>query len=82
MTTLISRRNTPSSRRRGILAGGVPSFRPAFPEWPDHLRDHRRIGTKIMLGEETRNPGQKIGEAMEAVLQKAGYYDGKKEKLQ
>ncbi|MGO1078584.1 ABC transporter substrate-binding protein [Inquilinus sp. CA228] len=63
--------------------GGVPSFRPRFPEWPAISEIVAEFGTKIMLGEETTESGaQKIGERMEAVLQKAGYYDGKKEKLQ
>ena len=63
--------------------GGVPSFRPRFPEWPAISEIIGEFGTKIMLGEETPETGaQKIGERMEAVLQKAGYYDGKKEKLQ
>lgn len=58
---------------------GVPEFRPRFAEWPTITEIVQEVGTKIMLGETSVEDGaKKIGEEMEAVLQKAGYYDGKK----
>lgn len=58
---------------------GVPEFRPRFAEWPEITEIVQEWGTKIMLGEVTTEEGAKqIGDKMEAVLQKAGYYDGKK----
>lgn len=58
---------------------GVPEFRPRFAEWPEITEIVQEWGTKIMLGEVTTEEGaQEIGSRMEAVLEKAGYYDGKK----
>ena len=58
---------------------GVPEFRPRFAEWPEITEIVQEWGTKIMLGDVTTEEGAKIlGERMEAVLDKAGYYSGKK----
>lgn len=58
---------------------GVPEFRPRFAEWPAITEIVQEWGTKMMLGEVSVEEGAKlIGEKMEAVLQEAGYYDGKK----
>lgn len=58
---------------------GVPEFRPRFAEWPEITEIVQEWGTKMMLGEVSVEEGAKtIGEKMEAVLAKAGYYDGKK----
>lgn len=58
---------------------GVPEFRPRFAEWPTITEIVQEWGTKMMLGEVSIEDGAKtIGERMEAVLQEAGYYDGKK----
>jgi len=59
--------------------GGVPDFRPRFPEWPAISEIIGEWGTKIMLGQVSVHDGSvEIGKRMEAILQKAGYYDGKK----
>lgn len=58
---------------------GVPEFRPRFAEWPEITEIVQEWGTKIMLGEVSIEEGAKmLGEKMEAVLEDAGYYDGKK----
>lgn len=58
---------------------GVPEFRPRFAEWPEITEIVQEWGTKIMLGEVSTEEGAKeLGDRMEAVLEKAGYYDGKK----
>lgn len=58
---------------------GVPEFRPRFAEWPEITEIVQEWGTKIMLGEVSTEDGAKeLGDRMEAVLEKAGYYDGKK----
>jgi multiple sugar transport system substrate-binding protein len=58
---------------------GVPEFRPRFAEWPTITEIVQEWGSKMMLGEVSTEDGAKmIGEKMEEVLQKAGYYDGKK----
>jgi multiple sugar transport system substrate-binding protein len=58
---------------------GVPEFRPRFAEWPTITEIVQEVGTKMMLGEVSVEDGAKdIGTRMEEVLQKAGYYDGKK----
>ena len=58
---------------------GVPEFRPRFAEWPQITEIVQEWGTKMMLGEVTTEEGaQEIGTRMEAVLDEAGYYDGKK----
>jgi multiple sugar transport system substrate-binding protein len=62
---------------------GVPEFRPRFPAWPAISEIIAEFGTKMMLGEVSTEDGAKeIGTRMEAILQKEGYYDGKKELLQ
>jgi len=62
---------------------GVPEFRPRFAEWPEITEIVQEWGTKMMLGEVTTEEGaQEIGDRMEAVLDKAGYYDGSKPLLQ
>lgn len=59
--------------------GAVPDFRPRFPEWPAISEIIGEWGTKIMLGQVSVHDGSvEIGKRMEAILQKAGYYDGKK----
>ena len=59
--------------------GGVPDFRPRFPEWASITEIVAEWGTKIMLNEVSPKDGAAaIGQRMEAVLQEAGYYDGKK----
>jgi len=58
---------------------GVPEFRPRFAEWPEITEIVQEWGTKMMLGEVSVEAGaQEIGTRMEAVLDKAGYYSGKK----
>lgn len=62
---------------------GVPEFRPRFPAWPAISEIVAEFGSKMMLGEVSTEQGAKeIGTRMEAVLQKEGYYDGKKKLLQ
>jgi multiple sugar transport system substrate-binding protein len=62
---------------------GVPQFRPRFPAWPAISEVVAEWGTKIQLGEVSTEDGAKeIGSRMEAILEKEGYYDGKKELLQ
>jgi multiple sugar transport system substrate-binding protein len=58
---------------------GVPEFRPRFAEWPTITEIVQEYGTKMMLGEVSLDEGAKdIGTKMEAVLDQAGYYSGKK----
>lgn len=58
---------------------GVPEFRPRFAEWPEITEIVQEWGTKMMLEEVSTEEGAKIlGERMEAVLDKAGYYKGEK----
>lgn len=58
---------------------GVPEFRPRFAEWPEITEIVQEWGTKIMLGEVSTEEGAKeLGKRMEAVLDNAGYYSGKK----
>ena len=62
---------------------GVPEFRPRFPAWPAISEVVAEWGSKIELGQVTPAEGSKeIGTRMEAILQKEGYYDGKKTLLQ
>jgi multiple sugar transport system substrate-binding protein len=62
---------------------GVPQFRPRFPAWPAISEVVAEWGTKIQLGEVSTEEGAKeIGTRMEAILDKEGYYSGKKELLQ
>ena len=62
---------------------GVPEFRPRFAEWPEITEIVQEWGTKMMLGEVTTEEGaEEIGSRMEAVLDKAGYYDGDRPLLQ
>jgi multiple sugar transport system substrate-binding protein len=57
----------------------VPEYRPRFAEWPQLSDIIAEWGTKMMSGQTTVKEGsQKIGERVEDVLKKAGYYDGKK----
>ncbi|WP_366656036.1 sugar ABC transporter substrate-binding protein [Fodinicurvata sp. EGI_FJ10296] len=59
--------------------GGVPDFRPRFPEWPEISEIIADWGTRIMLGDVSTEEGaREIGDRMEAVLDRAGYYDGDK----
>jgi multiple sugar transport system substrate-binding protein len=59
--------------------GGVPDYRPRFPEWPAISEIIAEWGTKMMLGQVSVKDGAKtIGDKMEAILAKDGYYDGKK----
>lgn len=58
---------------------GVPEFRPRFAEWPEITEIVQEWGTRMMLGEVSTEEGaQELGTRMEAVLEKAGYYDGSK----
>lgn len=62
---------------------GVPQFRPRFPAWPAISEVVAEWGTKIQLGEVSTEEGAKeIGTRMEAILDKEGYYSGKKDLLQ
>lgn len=62
---------------------GVPEFRPRFPAWPAISEVIAEFGTKMQLGEVSLQDGAKeIGTRMEGILQKEGYYDGKKALLQ
>lgn len=62
---------------------GVPEFRPRFPAWPAISEIIAEFGSKMMLGQVSVEEGSKdVGTRMEAVLQKEGYYDGKKKLLQ
>lgn len=59
--------------------GGVPDYRPRFPEWPAISEVIGEWGTKMMLGQVSVHDGAAtIGSKMEDILSKAGYYDGKK----
>ena len=58
--------------------GGVPDYRPRFPQWPEISEVVGENGTAIMLGKTSVQDGAKaIGTKMEDILKKAGYYDGK-----
>jgi multiple sugar transport system substrate-binding protein len=58
--------------------GGVPDYRPRFPQWPEISEVVGENGTAIMLGKTSVEGGAKaIGSRMEEILKKAGYYDGK-----
>ena len=58
--------------------GGVPDYRPRFPQWPEISEVVGENGTAIMLGKSSVADGAKaIGTRMEEILKKAGYYDGK-----
>jgi len=62
---------------------GVPEFRPRFPAWPAISEIIAEFGSKMMLGEVSTADGAKeIGARMEPILEKEGYYDGKKPLLQ
>ena len=61
----------------------VPAFRPRFAEWPQISQIVAENGTKIMLGQLSTTAGAKvIDDQVKAILDKAGYYNGKKAKLQ
>ena len=58
--------------------GGVPDYRPRFPQWPEVSEVIGENGTAVMLGKMSVEAGAKaIGTKMEDILKKAGYYDGK-----
>jgi multiple sugar transport system substrate-binding protein len=58
--------------------GGVPDYRPRFPQWPEISEVVGENGTAIMLGKTSVEAGAKtIGARVEEILGKAGYYDGK-----
>ena len=62
---------------------GVPEFRPRFPSWPAISEIVAEWGSKMQLGQVTIEQGSdEIGRRMEAILQREGYYDGKKPLLQ
>jgi multiple sugar transport system substrate-binding protein len=62
---------------------GVPEFRPRFAEWPQLSEIVAEWGTKMMIGQVSVQKGsEEIGKRMEDVLQKAGYYSGKKDLAQ
>ncbi len=62
---------------------GVPEFRPRFPAWPAISEVVAEWGSKMELGEVSTEQGAKeIGNRMESILTKEGYYDGKKKLLQ
>ncbi|MGE3874691.1 MAG: sugar ABC transporter substrate-binding protein [Parvibaculaceae bacterium] len=62
---------------------GVPEFRPRFPAWPAISEIIAEFGSKMMLGEVSTEDGAKeISARMEPILEKEGYYDGKKPLLQ
>ncbi|GHF45477.1 multiple sugar transport system substrate-binding protein [Deinococcus metalli] len=61
----------------------VPNFRPRFAEWPQISQIVAENGTKIMLGQLSTVAGAKaIDDQVKDILTKAGYYNGKKAKLQ
>ncbi|MFK7602330.1 ABC transporter substrate-binding protein [Deinococcus sp. SM5_A1] len=61
----------------------VPNFRPRFAEWPQISQIIAENGTKIMLGQLSTAAGAKvIDDQVRSILDKAGYYSGKKAKMQ
>ncbi|CAM3706400.1 ABC transporter substrate-binding protein [Deinococcus frigens] len=61
----------------------VPNFRPRFAEWPQISQIVAENGTKIMLGQLTPQAGAKVIDGrVKEILTRAGYYSGKKAKLQ
>jgi multiple sugar transport system substrate-binding protein len=62
---------------------GNPVFRPRFPEWPAISEVIAQIGTEMQLGKVSVKDGStQINAKVKEILGKAGYYDGKKPKLQ
>ena len=62
---------------------GNPVFRPRFPEWPSISEVIALTGTEMMLGKVSVKDGAtQINAKVKDILNKAGYYDGKKPKLQ
>lgn len=62
---------------------GVPEFRPRFPAWPAISEVVAEWGSKMELGQVSTTEGAKeISTRMEAILDKEGYYSGKKQLLQ
>jgi multiple sugar transport system substrate-binding protein len=62
---------------------GNPVFRPRFPEWPAISEIVAQVGTEMMLGKVSVKDGAtQINGKVKDILTKAGYYDGKKPKLQ
>lgn len=61
----------------------VPHFRPRFAEWPEISELIADWGTRMMLGEAPVEEGARaIDERVRQILERAGYYDGRKELLQ
>ncbi len=61
----------------------IPHFRPRFAEWPEISEIIAEWGTRMMLGEVTVEGGaQAIDERVRSILERAGYYDGRKPLLQ
>ena len=61
----------------------IPHFRPRFAEWPEISEFIAEWGTRMMLGEVSVEEGaQAIDERVGAILERAGYYDGRKPLLQ
>jgi multiple sugar transport system substrate-binding protein len=59
--------------------GGVPDYRPRFPEWPAVSEVIGEHGTNMMLGKLSVSEGANtIGARVEEILGKAGYYKGDK----
>jgi multiple sugar transport system substrate-binding protein len=62
---------------------GNPVFRPRFPEWPSISEIVAQVGTEMMLGKVSVKDGAaQINGKVKDILDKAGYYSGKKPKLQ
>ncbi|MFW5679801.1 MAG: ABC transporter substrate-binding protein [Pseudomonadota bacterium] len=62
---------------------GVPEFRPRFPAWPEMSEIIAEWGTRMMLGEvSTLEGAEEIGTRIETILERDGYYDGRRELLQ
>lgn len=62
---------------------GNPIFRPRFPEWPAISELIAQTGTEMMLGRISVEEGAKLlDQQIREILDKAGYYSGKKPKLQ
>jgi multiple sugar transport system substrate-binding protein len=61
----------------------VPHFRPRFAEWPEISEIIAEWGTRMMLGEVSVEDGANaINERVRSILERAGYYDGRKPLLQ
>ena len=61
----------------------IPHFRPRFAEWPEISEIIAEWGTRMMLGDVSVEEGaQAIDERVQSILERAGYYDGRKPLLQ